>query len=150
MRVREFIIESGMRPGGTIARMTKLIGPHQGRELILMLNNQKPLSLISMHEIEGWIPYLESGRFVGKNFNTIGHPNSEHMAIAQPDQVWRIDALIGIYDRVKQQSSTEFRQHNMKGYIPKMTPADHIDIGKLLGYDDRQIHAFINRMKRIL
>jgi hypothetical protein len=117
-----------------------LIGPHQNVELELMLLNKKPLALIPLYLMAEFYPYLSSGRFVSKRFNTLGR--EPEYAIAQPDQEWRISKLIAIYGRIRQKINS--------GITPPMAMnnTDHVEIGKLLGYTDAQINAFINRHKK--
>lgn len=117
------------------------IGPHEGRELILMLAGKKPMAMFSdvvpdsmKLPIDDFLQYVKSGQIV--QFEEIYHPDSnKHSAFrfvyfALETEAWRIDEMRMInYNMIKlgHPSSDETEQK----------------IGYLLGYTAEQVAEFI-------
>lgn len=106
-------------------------GPHQGRELELMLAGTKPVAMPDSQYMPGFEPYIKQGRFVAKRFR-IGRGFSRWL-VAQPDKAPLMDEVIEIY-----------RQINARG---EMTLRDHRRIGEILGYDPDHIDKFVDYMR---
>lgn len=108
-----------------------MIGPHEDRELELMLANTKPASLITPpRNIKGFEPYINVGKFLCEQIsNTTTVYKS--WVIVQASERYRIAAISAIYSEVR-----------TKGY---MADEDHIALGKLLGYSDEDIADFVNQ-----
>jgi len=129
------------------------IGPHEGRELELMLAGTKPLAMFNDDLPEGmeppedaFDPHVRAGTLVKREI-TVPHPNAglgedeqiggadlslRYVFFALPDEVWRIDRLIEI--------QRGFFEENMQ-----TMPALETEIGRLLGYDEADIETFVRR-----
>ncbi len=119
------------------------IGPHEGRELELMLAGGKPVAMFSdvippSFELpeEDFAPHVESGRLV--KFDVVitasksGMYDMRYLFYALPGEEWRIDRLIEIH--------RDFHQHD------KPTSCElEKEIGQLLGYQDREIQVYVDR-----
>lgn len=124
------------------------IGPHEDRELELMLAGQKPLAMFTeISPIESGLipeadfaPHVSSGRFVMREVfeptpDTPDFPKGlsvRRVLYALPEHTWRIDAML-LTCRV----AADLRRWD-EG-IERIT-------GMLLGYEDRQIDAFVNKV----
>lgn len=127
-----------------------MIGPHEGKELDLMLKGQKPFAMF--HDIakseytspEGIIPeqlfsiYVTSGQVIRKEkvFHSNKHPNEQikYVCFALPDQSWRIDTFFWILNQFY--NGDTFPNH-----------ADDIMIGRLLGYSKEDIDDYLTNLK---
>lgn len=127
-----------------------MIGPHEGRELELMLSGHKFLAAFTdiipddgvidedIIPEQKFAPYVASGRFIRthKEFkNTIGDI-IRIVCFTTPDQVWRAESYMFIREKIHQ----------------KRIPYDDVlDIvfGQLLGYSDTDISDFINKLKKL-
>jgi hypothetical protein len=115
------------------------IGPHEGRELELMLAGEKPLAMfydavpatIDLPEAD-FAPHVTAGRIVMREeiYKAARTGNAtRYVYYALPKEVWRIDAL-----------------HAMQSGFYAGHPAtdeDDIEIGRLLGYSEADIQCFI-------
>lgn len=100
------------------------IGPHENKELSLMLQGKKPAALIAMDKgkFDHFKPHIENGRFIhttGKLYN-----NHQFHIIAQQGEEERLNRLHDIF-------SGPTRPHR--------------EIGKLLGYTDEDINHFMTK-----
>ncbi|WP_077550333.1 hemocin immunity protein [Rodentibacter genomosp. 2] len=108
-----------------------VLGPHEGRELELMLNHQKDLALFyTDYEIpEDFYPYLENKTFQLKTINlkrrALGY--IAYYLIYRPEHIKKAEALISV----------------LKSY-DKFDPDLERKIGKLLGYSNDDIEFYIN------
>jgi hypothetical protein len=130
-------MESGLPPG---------IGPHEGRELELMLAGKKSLAMFNddwPEEMEPpesvFDPYVAAGRFV-KNETFVPLPAFRdgllrYYFYALPGEEWRIDRMIEILKKI-------FVEH-----FPT-TPELETETGRLLGYDDADISLFLEHFFR--
>lgn len=124
-----------------------LIGPHEGRELELMLAGKKPAAMFydafpSREFIpdEQFAPYVTSGRILMKEvFLTSKKLNCvmSYVFYALPNEAWRLEEL----EKLKSQS------FNQKA--PDHTEIDRA-IGRLLGYSEQAIEFFIARQQKRL
>lgn len=117
------------------------IGPHEGRELDLMLKGEKPLTYFSepmrsSYELPDaeFEPHVKAGRIVKKDFIedwTIDGRAEQvrFLYYALPNEEWRIDAAIKL---------TMPSQRHVTDY-------DEIDrqLGSLLGYTEEEIDVFL-------
>jgi hypothetical protein len=114
------------------------IGPHEGRELDLMLRGEKPLAMFcdvvpSGYDWpdEAFAPHVAAGRIVSKEVLTPtpdGRHTVRYLYYALPDEAWRIDAihaLVATGEQDADRTETEAR------------------IGRLLGYRDEDIQTFL-------
>lgn len=119
------------------------IGPHEGRELELMLAGKKPLAMFNddwpedmeppeiffdPYLAEGW--FVKDERFVPSSAYKDGH--LRYYFYALPGEEWRIDRMIEIQRRFTEES------------LPT-TPELETETGQLLGYDEADIQVFVNR-----
>tara|TARA_R110000824_G_scaffold299852_1_gene487955 strand:+ start:423 stop:839 length:417 start_codon:yes stop_codon:yes gene_type:complete len=120
-------------------------GPHEGRELELMLSGQKPLALFfdTMPE-SGVIPdkdfdtFVRSGAFVMDQrivhpiHNKKSMPSTRVVLYAIPSEVWRIQEALAILEPV---------------FALTRPPSDEDDVnlGRLLGYPEDAIAHFVGR-----
>ena len=121
------------------------IGPHEGRELELMLAGKKPLAMFGdvIQSDYEWPdaqfePYVESGVLVKKEFITKvfdGRYDLRRLFYALPDEVWRIE-------KVKALAETSYG-----GWCDEAAQ-DCMQIGRLLGYDEADIQTFIRWVDR--
>lgn len=116
------------------------IGPHEGRELELMLAGEKPLAMFSdvvpssfEWPDELFEPHVSSGDLIKKEFLTEtpdGKHNIRYLYYALPDEVWRIEeahALSLIHFE-------KFCEEAMESCI---------QMGHLLGYREEDIQTFV-------
>ena len=119
------------------------IGPHEGRELELMLSGKKPLAMFNddlPEEMEppeiSFDPYVVEGRFV-KAEKFVPEPAFKNGRLryyyyALPGEEWRIVRIIEI-----KRGHFERRE--------RTTPELETETGRLLGYDDADIAVFVDR-----
>ncbi|MGJ3260416.1 MAG: hypothetical protein ACFE0S_12515 [Rhodospirillales bacterium] len=118
------------------------IGPHELRELELMLAGTKPLAMFSdivpasieLPEAD-FEPFVETGRIV-KKVEFIEHARSgyvfRHLYYALPGEEWRIAEMHAFDIQI---ASGKYR----------FNPDDERRIGWLLGYDKEDVEKFIAR-----
>ncbi len=121
-----------------------MIGPHQGKELDLMLSGKKHLAAFSEEIIEGktipediipeaaFKPYLPIP-FVRKS-KDIFFPRTKtfirYVCFVEHQQTWRADAYFWIIERYK-------------NHDPSFDVASETMIGRLLGYTEEDIKDYI-------
>lgn len=124
-----------------------MIGPHEGKELELMLAGVKPLAAFSDLIPASGAPISEeiipekafaaavSKKLVSKHIREFStrHPHEHYRCVCYtlPHQEWRAEALMWI------------RQQTLQGLMPSDTAVD-IMLGRLLGYSEADIQLFIN------
>jgi hypothetical protein len=122
-----------------------MIGPHEGRELELMLKGRKPMAFF--HDVlteygiseeiipeKKFLPYLSAGKLIRLSAD-IGDIKSGKLircvCFAMPGEEWRARFLLWF--------KTEFFSRRMQYH-----PSHDVMIGKLLGYSDEDIQDFIS------
>lgn len=123
------------------------IGPHEGRELSLMLTGQKPLARFSEAVAARdrlpealFAPHVASGRIVKREYpHTDRATGISAITIyyALPAEEWRIAALLEIDTAIISRARAA-------------TDADDRETGRLLGYTDAEIDAFMAWKQRHL
>jgi hypothetical protein len=124
------------------------IGPHEDRELELMLAGKKPLAMFTeLSPVETGLipeaefaPYVSSGRLAMREVfeptdNVPEFPQAvfvRRVLYALPEEVWRIEAMLLVC-----QVATRLRRWD--------EGLERV-IGKLLGYEDHQIEAFVKKL----
>jgi hypothetical protein len=116
------------------------VGPHEGKELDLMLAGTKPLALFS-DAVEGafWFPegefapYVAAGRIL--RFEDVTPPRADGHAIRRlfyclPGEEWRVEAARALQDRSARRDRP-------------WTDEDDRAMGRLLGYREEDIEAFL-------
>ncbi|OIN87526.1 MAG: hypothetical protein AUJ12_02015 [Alphaproteobacteria bacterium CG1_02_46_17] len=123
-----------------------MIGPHEGKELDLMLKGEKSFAMF--HDIENtdqnapeeiipekaFSPHVKSGKIIRKEKSFKSNKSDDlikYVCFALPDQVWRIDTFFWIKE--------EFFNGNQ---FPD--DADDIIIGRMLGYSNQDIIDFLS------
>lgn len=100
-------------------------GPHQNKELNMMLAGVKPAALINDDEYDLlWKPYVDEGKFIAKSYTNIA--GFDNYIVALPGEEQRIDRMIKL--------------------LTDTSPANnayHIKLGRMLGYTKDQIRKFI-------
>ena len=120
------------------------VGPHEGRELQLMLSGEKPLAMFSdavgsthLPPEADFAPYVADGTFVRRE-EIYQSPNSNEalrcVYFARKEDEWRVEALHRIQERL----------HVFK---EPTSPDTEREIGRLLGYSDAQIDQFLEWTK---
>lgn len=115
------------------------IGPHEGRELELMLAGKKPLAMFSdiVPSCYEWPdavfePHVSSGELVKKEFLT-ETPDGRHkvrtLFFALPDEAWRIDEAYALSRKQFETWCDEASETCAR-------------LGRLLGYREEDIRAF--------
>lgn len=114
------------------------VGPHEGRELELMLAGQKPLAMFydvipasfDLPEAD-FAPHVASGRIVMREeiYTSVRTGDtSRYLYYALPSEAWRMNAMHRL----------QFAFHAGQ----RTTEAVEIEIGRLLGYADADIQMF--------
>ena len=123
--------------------MPKEIGPHEGRELGLMLTGVKPLAMFSdiVPSSYEWPdalfePHVSSGVLLKKEFLTelAGGHTVRHLFFALPKEAWRIEEAYAL-------SLACFAPGSDEAY------ESCSQLGRLLGYGENEIQVFIQWMK---
>ncbi|MDP6830561.1 MAG: hypothetical protein QF521_17320 [Alphaproteobacteria bacterium] len=123
------------------------VGPHELRELELMLSGEKPLAMFIDEDPGNFIipeadfePHVRAGTFI-KGEAIYPKPNDpyapRYVYFALSSEGWRIDALHAINEAI----------HCGRR---KVTDEDEIEIGSLLGYSPEQVEAFLDWRNRHL
>ena len=100
-------------------------GPHEGKEMQLMLLKRKPCALIFGGYLNYWEPYIKNKIF------KFGSCHQHSFIVTQPEESWRIDAIKRTFRMYK----------NSKISIENY----HIRLGRLLGYSKSEILFFIRQ-----
>ena len=112
----------------------KLVGPHEGREFGLLISGKKKFAMLSSPELgrskEKYQKAVQAGKLIYEKWFHDGHP---HDFFAIPGEEWRIEKAKEIYQIA---SATG----------PYLTREQHIELGRLLGYTDEEINAFLDRI----
>ncbi len=126
-----------------------LIGPHEGRELALMLEGRKKLAVFhewadridSLPEEvipeKAFAPHVAAGRIVRRAEDILyGDGRTiRYVCFALPGEVWRIDAFL-------------FMRRDAALHPRLYGDAGDIVTGRLLGYSAEEIGAFLENRKR--
>lgn len=119
------------------------IGPHEGRELALMLAGRKPAAMFvdvspldETAPIRLFRPHVRCGRLIGRIDHFAQRPNLRFRIVyyARRGQSWRIERLRELH-----------RGLFVAG--ERWTDADDIETGRLLGYAEAEIVAFLSRKR---
>jgi hypothetical protein len=106
------------------------LGPHQNREMNLMLAGLKPCAMIEPSRIHHWRNHPVAGDW---HYAEIRHERNVYprstWAVALPQHSWRADRIVSVY-----------RGADRRGHMVDM---DHARIGYLLGYQKQDVRTFI-------
>jgi hypothetical protein len=126
----------------TLPDLPEGIGPHEGRELELMLAGEKPAAMFNEDLPEDAVspdvlfaPYVASGQVITKEI-TIRFPKLNELELryfffALPGEEWRIDRLIEIQRLFQAEGTRTSRELET-------------EIGQLLGYQDHDIQTYLD------
>jgi len=122
---KQFLIEQG------------ILGPHEGKELELMLNNKKPAALIATDkDMEKFRPYIESGKFVSKTIPHPYMPTQKMNFVGQTED--HLNRAIGAFRNL-------WKYHGTDNQDAK--DAAHTELGRALGYSEDDIKVFLKKIK---
>ncbi len=111
--------------------LNEVRGPHQKKELKLMLAGKKPFAMIELdvrsEEREAWERAVDSGKII--HIDGIDSMGGHNDYFVLPGEEWRAEMATEMYKEVK--------KHN------NMTAEHHTLLGKLLGYSDADIRHFV-------
>jgi hypothetical protein len=119
------------------------IGPHEGRELELLLAGKKPVAMFSdvipqSFELpeKDFAPFVETGQLIRREVRFSpykpGRLGLRFLFYALPEEEWRIGRLIEIHRAIHENGKST-------------TPGIETEIGRLLGYLDHEIQFFVER-----
>jgi hypothetical protein len=108
-------------------------------ELKMFIAGEKPASIVSLHDLPNWKNLIDSGKYVIKQLTAHGKPNS--VIIAQPGENQRVEQLYKLVQNATDAGDRgDFRAYENSNY--------HRWVGKLLGYPEDKINAFIEKYFR--
>lgn len=108
------------------------IGPHEGKELELMLAGKKPAALIgSQSELKKFKPYVKNGQFKLAAKDSKGFANSPIYLVTLPSEEWRGTQFLRIVQKQRE-----------LGLSPE-SKIWHARMGLLLGYSKEDIQHFL-------
>lgn len=111
----------------------KLLGPHEQKEITLMLAGKKPAALLGMtQEIK---KLVKQGKI--KAFKSTSHKGSQYF-LTLPNEEYRAKILDKDFTKLKDFANTN-------NYYTLDAAKTHARIGKLLGYSDEEIMYFLKR-----
>ncbi|MBX2831260.1 MAG: hypothetical protein KTR23_08795 [Rhodospirillales bacterium] len=119
------------------------IGPHNDRELELMLAGTKPMAMFSdaLHVSDyfpetDFAPHVKAGRIIRAEEIIAKVPyDMRYLFFALPGEEWRIEEALVMAS-------------NLCAGTVKDHDADSARMGQLLGYHEEDIKAFLNHTKR--
>ena len=125
-----------------------LLGPHEGRELELMLKGEKPAAMFHYvvgkeeHIVEdvftAFQPYVDNGSIIKKEISYADKHSIRYVFYSLPTHTKNIDRLIEIKNHLYDSS----RKENWPNELEK-------EIGQLLGYSNAAIKHYIEHKKNI-
>jgi len=111
----------------------EFIGPHEHREMNLMVLGIKPCALIDSSKIGYWAKTIEDRRWIVER-SGFGDGNCEELIVALPDQHWRVKRL----HRLDRETTRD--GYSLLGMVR---------LGYLLGYTKECIRAFLDNRSRL-
>ena len=122
------------------------IGPHEGRELELMLAGVKPLAKFAdvvgseaLWPEDDFAPHVAAGRIVMQEYfscSADGRHDIRHLYYALPGEVWRIAKVHAL---------------DLKSYDGGWNDeavADSMETGRLLGYSEDEVRRFADWVRK--
>lgn len=108
-------------------------GPHEKRELKMMLDNVKPAAIVGPDEYQKFKPYVKKGRFIAVPWEIPGYKGYIEYIVGQPGEEYRINKIRKLLN-----SGSQYRISNkLDVYSAKL--------GRLLGYTKEHIRKFIEQ-----
>jgi hypothetical protein len=116
-----------------------MLGPHEGRELELLLSGEKPIAFFYEGLPDEFLPYLESGILKSRTKTTTTRlPNIqiENILIYKDVAIEQVDELISVIELSLNQPKA--------GFVPELERR----IGQLLGYREEDIEFYLQHLSR--
>ena len=116
-----------------------MLGPHEGRELELLLSGEKPIAFFYEGIPDEFLPYLESGILKSRiKMTTTRIPNIqiENVLIYKNVAIEQVDELMAVIEQSLNQPKA--------GFVPELERR----IGQLLGYREEDIEYYIQHILR--
>lgn len=121
---KQFLFEQGM------------LGPHEGRELDLMLNN-KPAALITQSDkMKDFEPHIQSGRFVTRTISHPVMPTQKMHFVGQTEE--HLNRAVSAFKNLWKHHGTDNQDAKDKA---------HIELGRALGYSEDDIEVFLKKIR---
>lgn len=104
-------------------------GPHEGKEVAMILDGVKPAGIIGADVFDKLVePHVKAGKIIAKKF--LNRLKYDEYVIALPGEERRIDAIIKLL-----QMPPDDRSMSKDVY--------HVRLGRLLGYTKDQVRKFL-------
>ena len=116
-----------------------MLGPHEGRELELLLSGEKPIAFFYEGIPDEFLPYLESGILKSRTKTTttrIPNIQMENILIYKDVAIEQVDKLISVIELSLNQPKA--------GFVPELERR----IGQLLGYREEDIEFYLQHLSR--
>jgi hypothetical protein len=116
-----------------------MLGPHEGRELELLLSGEKPIAFFYEGIPDEFLPYLESGILKSRTKATttrIPNIQMENILIYKDVAIEQVDELISVIELSLNQPKA--------GFVPELERR----IGQLLGYREEDIEFYLQHLSR--
>ncbi|MEQ1311283.1 hemin receptor [Acinetobacter sp. XH1639] len=116
-----------------------MLGPHESRELELLLSGEKPIAFFYEGLPDEFLPYLESGILKSRTKTTTTRlPNIqiENILIYKDVAIEQVDELISVIELSLNQPKA--------GFVPELERR----IGQLLGYREEDIEFYLQHLSR--
>lgn len=131
---------------GEFHQLPKGVGPHEGKELELMLKGEKPLVMFNHdwpkdlpHPKDTFSKYVEKGMLIAHKETYLSKATKErlvHYYFTLPEEAWRIQEMVKI-------------NHILYTEGASTTAKIEFEIGKLLGYSDKDIETYLKHTEQI-
>lgn len=118
-------------------KIFEVIGPHENKELELMLNNSKPAALINDLKIKKFKPYIKNKQLSLAATIPSRDNNFYSYVITVPGEEWRGKEI--------KNAVLSLRSIVPMGKDPILSIPYHKKLGELLGYSSDDIEHFITR-----
>lgn len=109
-------------------------GPHEGKELNLLLSGQKPAGILYKDAFDNFKPYFETKKLKYLILN------KDYFIAYLPNEEWRANKIKDIDKKMSLKFNDPFNKPTQKEIN-----IYHIKYGRLLGYTKDEIKKFINR-----
>lgn len=123
------------------------IGPHEGKELELMLTGKKPAALLDARKLKSFEPYIKNKILV-----LVGSiPNTDvdgRYAVTLPGEEQRGERIIELFKNgLPEPQDTIPSEDHMRNKKQKYYYEFHTELGRLLEYSEEDIEDFFNNRR---
>lgn len=112
---------------------SRMIGPHEYREIELMKAGIKPAAMFDESQLPYWKDAIEENGWTVRKVAT-SNPQLDQYAVCLPGHEARLNQIDKIYKRIR-----------VRKTWPRMTREDHMKLGRILGYTKQQISSFLKQ-----